>query len=255
MAPDTPTPLSAQKRPRNGKVKPASLVTKLADIMSSVDRVEKKGWNDHHKYAYVMEPELFEAVRGGMAERHLMMIPSITSVERAPSKGIVTVTMLYRIIDGDSGEVLEIPWAAEGQDQGDKAIAKAVTNAKYLIMKLFMIPSVFANGEAMDSENHRTEVPVTTPRTPPPTPTGAVAPGKVYVSKSGVAKQGEKDGKPWTLYALELSDGRSASTFDESINDLADHALANSLPVRATLEQSKSGKFMNVVELMIDGDA
>jgi len=164
--------------------------------------------------------------------------------------------MLWRIMDGDSGEVIEIPWCAEGHDSSDKAIMKAATAAsKGLIGKLMLIPSMDANGEFTDSENPRTEVPVTTPRTPPPAPTGTVAPGKLYVSKSGVAKQGEKDGNAWTLYALELSDGRSASTFDESINDLADHALANTLPVRATLEQSKSGKFMNVVELALDGDA
>ena len=252
MAPDTP--ISAPKRPRNGKAKP-SLVTKLTEVQASIETVEKKGWNDHHKYAYVMEPELFNAVRGGLSARNVMLVPSIESVERHGG-GLLTIKMLWRIMDGDSGEVIEIPWCAEGHDSSDKAIMKAATAAsKGIIGKLMLIPSMDANGEFTDSENPRTEVPVTTPRTPPPAPTGTVAPGKLYVSKSGVAKQGEKDGNAWTLYALELSDGRSASTFDESINDLADHALANTLPVRATLEQSKSGKFMNVVELALDGDA
>jgi hypothetical protein len=164
-------------KPRRNGTKKKSLVTKLTEIMSSIDGVEKKGWNDHHKYAYVMEPELFEAVRGGMAERNLMMVPSITSVERH-ERGIVTVHMLYRILDGDSGESIEIPWSAEGQAQDDKGIAKAVTNAKYLIMKLFLIPSFFSNGESTDAENPRTEVQPAKPvvKTAPPA-TSAKKPG------------------------------------------------------------------------------
>jgi len=255
MATDTTTTTPAPKRPRT-PTKPTSLVTKLTEIMNSVDRVEKKGWNDHHKYAYVMEPELFEAVRGGMAERNLMMIPSITSVERYPEKGLVTVHMLYRICDGDSGEIIEIPWAAEGQDQSDKAIAKAVTNAKYLIAKLFMIPSVFANGEAMDSENHRTEV--TTPRTPPPAPTGSLKSDSTRLFISDYkAISGETNGKGWVRYAIEFSDGRKVSTFSDEMGDLAEHAATNNLPVRATLEPSaRNSRYLDLVELALSaGDA
>ena len=195
------------KKRRNG-TKKKSLVTKLTEIMSSIDGVEKKGWNDHHKYAYVMEPELFEAVRGGMAERNLMMVPSITSVERH-ERGIVTVHMLYRILDGDSGESIEIPWSSEGQASDDKGIAKAVTNAKYLIMKLFLIPSFFSNGESTDAENPRTEVqpakPVVT-TAPPASPkpqTGSVISEKQAKRLYAIAKSKDVDVAHFQAYLKE----------------------------------------------------
>ena len=205
MGEEATVPKTTKKR-TNGKPKP--LVTKLTEIMSSVDMVEKKGWNDHHKYAYVMEPELFEAVRGGMAERNLMMIPSITSVERH-ERGIVTVYMLYRIMDGDSGETIDIPWCAEGQDQSDKAIAKAVTNAKYLIMKMFLIPSVFSNGEAPDAENHRTEITPSKPvtQTAPPAANGNKKPGCISEKQLkrlyAIAKSKDADVESIKGYAKE----------------------------------------------------
>ena len=83
MATDTPTPV--QKRPRNGnkaEQKPKSLVTKLTEVQASIEHVEKKGFNSHHNYRYVMEPELFNAVRGGLSARNVMLVPSIESVER-----------------------------------------------------------------------------------------------------------------------------------------------------------------------------
>ena len=195
-------------KPRRNGTKKKSLVTKLTEIMSSIDGVEKKGWNDHHKYAYVMEPELFEAVRGGMAERNLMMVPSITSVERH-ERGIVTVHMLYRILDGDSGESIEIPWSSEGQASDDKGIAKAVTNAKYLIMKLFLIPSFFSNGESTDAENPRTEVqpakPVvkTAPPASPKPQTGSVISEKQAKRLYAIAKSKDVDVAHFQAYLKE----------------------------------------------------
>jgi hypothetical protein len=250
MATDTTTP----KRPRT-PTKPTSLVTKLTEVQASIETVEKKGYNSHHNYHYVMEPELFNAVRGGLSARNVMLVPSIESVERHGG-GLLTIKMLWRIMDGDSGEVIEIPWCAEGHDSSDKAIMKAATAAsKGLIGKLMLIPSMDANGEFTDSENPRTEVPVNTPRTPPPAPTGTTHPDKLYVTKYRVAKQGEKDGNAWTLYALEFSDGRNGSTFDDGIADRADHAKANNLAVTTTIEQR--GKYPTVVELelALDGDA
>ena len=132
-----------------------SLVTKLSRVMASVGTVEKKGYNDHHNYKYVMEPELFDSIRGGMSEYNLMLIPTVERVDRAG--GIATITMCYKILDGDSGDSIEIPWVAEGQDSGDKGINKALTSAsKFLISKMFLCVTD-DHGEPPDAENQNRE--------------------------------------------------------------------------------------------------
>ena len=136
-------------------VEQLSLVTKLSRVMASVGTVEKKGYNSHHNYKYVMEPELFDSIRGGMAEYNLMLIPTVERVDRAG--GIATITMCYKILDGDSGDSIEIPWVAEGQDSGDKGINKALTSAsKFLISKMFLCVTD-DHGEPPDAENHNRE--------------------------------------------------------------------------------------------------
>ena len=251
MAEDTTTP----KRPRT-PTKPTSLVTKLTEVQASIETVEKKGYNSHHNYHYVMEPELFNAVRGGLSARNVMLVPSIESVERHGG-GLLTIKMLWRIMDGDSGEVIEIPWCAEGHDSSDKAIMKAATAAsKGLIGKLMLIPSMDANGEFTDSENPRTEVPVNTPRTPPPAPTGSLKSDSTRLFISDYkAISGETNGKGWVRYAIEFSDGRKVSTFSDELGDLAEHAATNNLPVRATLEPSaRNPKYLDLVELALSSE-
>jgi hypothetical protein len=166
------------KKRANGK--PKSLVAKLSEIMGEIEEVPMKGYNAHHNYKYVMEPELFDAIRGKMAANHIMLIPSITGVERVPEKGLVTISMNYRLMCGDTGEVIDIPWRAEGADASDKGINKATTAAsKFLVAKMFLCVTDNGNGEAPDAENHRTEVTPSKPvtQTAPPKANGNQKPG------------------------------------------------------------------------------
>src|SRR5688572_13128409 len=52
-----------------------SLVTKLAEVMALVHRVPKRGRNEFHKYDYATEADIVEAVRGGLAERGVLLVP------------------------------------------------------------------------------------------------------------------------------------------------------------------------------------
>lgn len=132
----TPPPPDANSR---------TLVRKLAAVMAEVDRVPKDGRNEFHKYNYATESAINEAVRKGMAERNLMLVPSVEKEEwsELPKEGkLCTLTVLFRLLDGDSGEELAFTVLGQGSDKGDKATYKAMTGAlKYALLKLFLIPT------------------------------------------------------------------------------------------------------------------
>lgn len=118
----------------NGK----SLVTKLAEVMALVHRVPKRGRNDFHKYDYATEADIVEAVRGGLAERGVLLVPSVQQVTKEGD--IVRLLTRYTFTDGTSALPFDIP--SEGQDKGDKAVYKALTGGtKYALLKFFLIPT------------------------------------------------------------------------------------------------------------------
>jgi hypothetical protein len=125
------------------------LVQKLAEVMKEVKYIQKRGYNAFHKYKYATEADVAEKVREALAERSIVMIPSLTSHstrEHITSKGnreyITTVVMEFRFIDGETGETITFSMIGEGQDAGDKGPYKAMTGAqKYALMKTFMIPT------------------------------------------------------------------------------------------------------------------
>ena len=56
--------------------------------------------------------------------------------------GITNIDMTIAIIDVESGEKIEVPWAGQGADKGDKGMYKAFTGGlKYFLMKMFMLPT------------------------------------------------------------------------------------------------------------------
>lgn len=125
------------------------LAVKLAEVMAEVGRVAKRGRNDFHRYNYVREDDLMEEVRSKLAERSVVLLPSVTAVserEATTDKGkrtmVTTVHVRLTFVDGEHGETLSCDWAGQGDDPGDKGLYKAYTGAlKYFIMKTFLIPT------------------------------------------------------------------------------------------------------------------
>lgn len=121
-----------------------TLVQKLAEVMGEVERVAKKGRNEHFRYDYATEADIVGAVREHMAAKSLMMVPSLEKSEwRDTGKTpIVSILMRFTIYDGDSDQTLSFLIPAEGQDAADKGYYKAMTGAtKYALLKLFLIPT------------------------------------------------------------------------------------------------------------------
>jgi hypothetical protein len=127
----------------------AGLFAKIAHVMGEVSRIPKDGFNDFHKYSYVTEAALVEAVRAKLAEKNVALIPSLTSTEERPyetEKGkhsvVTTAHVAFTFVDGDTGAMFKSEWAGQGDDPADKGLYKAYTGAlKYFLMKTFLIPT------------------------------------------------------------------------------------------------------------------
>lgn len=135
-----------------------SLVSKLAEVMGEVGRVAKNGRNNFHGYDYATEADISDSVRGGLAARGIMIVPSVekTEWEKIPVKGgeqkLCTLTVCFTVMDGESGESFKLTVIGQGADNSDKATYKAMTGAeKYMLLKLFMIPT----GDDPERDDHQ----------------------------------------------------------------------------------------------------
>src|SRR5690554_4753524 len=85
---------------------PKNLVIKLSEILGEVDRVPKRGRNEFHKYDYVMESDLVEAVRQKLAERHVFLLSSVEELRREDT--LTEAKIRFTFLDGDTGESLSL---------------------------------------------------------------------------------------------------------------------------------------------------
>lgn len=127
-----------------------NLRAKLALCMAESERVEMRGENKFHHYKYAKAGDVFAEARVPLAKYGIIVIPQEEEiVDLAPrqTKGegfmyCVRVKMRYVVMDSDSDEKIEIVSTGEGQDGGDKGIAKAKTfAAKYALQQLLLLPT------------------------------------------------------------------------------------------------------------------
>ena len=127
----------------------ATLHRKLAEITEEIGVVEKGGFNDFHKYKYVEERHVLEMVRGKLAAKRIVLLPSVTAVSErgvTTAKGkqstVTTLHVRFTFVDAESRETHECDWVGQGDDAGDKGVNKAATSAlKYFLLKAFLIPT------------------------------------------------------------------------------------------------------------------
>lgn len=131
---------------RSADFRKQNLVSKLAAVMGVVSHVPKRGYNDFHKYRYVMEADLVGTIRPLLAASGIMIVPSVIREEFEPNitttrSGAMSMTRIlvqYTITDGTDEIVMSIP--GHGMDSGDKGVYKAMTGSmKYALMKLFEV--------------------------------------------------------------------------------------------------------------------
>jgi hypothetical protein len=140
---------------------PLKLLLKLADIMSDLNWVEKRGRNAHFNYDYATESDILAAIRPRLAEKKIFVQTliedeTITPSGKATNAGVPImrhrVQLLVIFHDAESGETLDVIGVGYSLDDSDKGFYKAYTGAvKYVFSKTFLV-STGDDPEAEGSE-------------------------------------------------------------------------------------------------------
>lgn len=162
------------------------LASKLSKIVGEMgEAIKMTGWNNHQKFAYMKEKDIVESLRSVLTKHNVILL---TSVQDTHKEGdLTTVKLKHTLIDGDSGEMIDLYSAGTGQDKTQFGMFKAITGSfKFFLMKNFLVSGSEDDPEN-DSKDHpktnttKTETPKATGFIKTKTPATEVAP----VKKSG----------------------------------------------------------------------
>lgn len=155
----------------------SQLHSKLASIQSRLNTVQKTGVNSSQNYSYMTESDALRAVRPLLAEYKLSMVIGCTEqiqTQRYEQPGAngrtryirsVLVGMVLTLTDSESGESHTVLGYGYGEDDGDKALYKALTGgSKYLIAKAFGLETNDDPEKDDDYNTANTETPTKFPQ-------------------------------------------------------------------------------------------
>lgn len=119
-----------------------SIYKKILEVQKAVGNVPKKGYNSFHKYHYATEADIL-TVKETLNAHGLIVLPTTheeTTGFKPDGKSWASVTLLFKVIDTETGESVESQFTGYAEDSNDKAIYKATTGAnKYFYLKFFGI--------------------------------------------------------------------------------------------------------------------
>ncbi|MEE9452636.1 MAG: ERF family protein [Gammaproteobacteria bacterium] len=123
------------------------LAEKMILISEEVQYIQKQGRNQFHKYNYVTDSDVVNALSKAMQKHKVFMFSSVlqrqcTSYETRGNKNafLVSIQLQVTFIDVDSGESMRSIFYGDGSDSDDKGVYKAITGAqKYALMKTFLV--------------------------------------------------------------------------------------------------------------------
>lgn len=133
------------------------LAAKLAAVMAAVERIPKRGTNEHFNYKFATEADIADAIRKELSERHVILVPSVLGCEReviaektktyggetkVQRTWLTTIRMRFTFFDGESSDSITREWMGCGSDGDDKGLYKAMTGGeKFFLLKTFLVPT------------------------------------------------------------------------------------------------------------------
>jgi hypothetical protein len=127
---------------KNTQPKPHGLYAKILTVQKAIESVPKRGFNAFHKYHYATEADIL-TVKQTLNAHGLMVLPTTLTQAtgtKADGKNWASVTLLFRVVDVETGETIDSQFTGYAEDAFDKAIYKATTGAnKYFYLKFFGI--------------------------------------------------------------------------------------------------------------------
>jgi hypothetical protein len=118
----------------------ASVVERVAAVMSDCWRIEKSGKNEQQGYAFAQEGDITEMLRAAMGRARLILHATIVGEDRYVAKfrnseGTGVIVHVDYTLLGPNDSLPASRWSGEATDNSDKAVPKALTAAKksYLV--------------------------------------------------------------------------------------------------------------------------
>lgn len=134
--------------------KEVKLFTKILNVVSKVEKIEKSGHNAHQKYDYATEEDLINAIRQLLVDNKLLITTDsetkdVQKVYKYNPTGqiisetlITTVNTTHTFCDTETGHTHAVKSTGAGADVLDKGVFKAITGSlKYFLNKNFMVPT------------------------------------------------------------------------------------------------------------------
>lgn len=244
---------------------PIHLMKKLADIMSDLNWVEKRGHNSHFNYDYATESDIMAAVRPRLAEAGIFVQTLVqkdekvetgkqTNTEVKNKVFLWRVELLHIFHDSQSGETMEAIGIGYSEDSSDKGFYKAYTGAcKYTFSKLFLIssgddPELEGDGKKAARKEQRPQAAASG------APSGPQRTGGVQVGDDGqfnVTSAIEVFDKKATRsqgvfsYQFQIPNVGKATTTNAKLGESLAREKGTGMLVRWTL--SKNGSWLNIV--------
>jgi hypothetical protein len=144
MSDDETTQTETTEQTETRDTMPGPLAAKIAQAMGQIQSVPKNGQVNfgNTNYDYATADDIMSAAKDAMAAAGLAIIPSVVDEDWNSNGNNVYLTIEYTIIDGESGETWTSRWRTQGNDSGDKAYWKALTQGKkYFLRDVFCIPT------------------------------------------------------------------------------------------------------------------
>ena len=173
----------------------------IANVMSSVGAVDKRGKNSFHNYEYATAGDIMHALQKRMASEGLVITANQRKVEFFGNDSVMLVEFGFDV-QHTSGDKLDEPLVFSGMagcknkngSFDDKAVNKCLVGAmKYFMLHLFKIPT----GDYHDADADGEPVaPQAAPQSPPQRRQPPKAPAKHSTPANGKARAGEASTQP-----------------------------------------------------------
>lgn len=133
----------------------STLYRKMSAVMGRLKRLPKNGYNAFHKYNYVLDADVMEAVREAMSAEGLCFFVDMGEIKVDGNK--TTIRFRVEFACSETGATHMVDWIGEALDKQDKGINKAATAAiKYCLLKTFLISTGDTDDTDAESETRTT---------------------------------------------------------------------------------------------------
>lgn len=126
----------------------SEILKKLLEVKKSVDFLKKESTNQMQKFKYVSSSQVLGALREKMNDVGLLLETRVKNTmmhhkkDKQDKQHLVELWMEMVWIDVDTGEERVVDWYAQGTDQHEKSVGKALTyGEKFFLLKQFNIPT------------------------------------------------------------------------------------------------------------------